>query len=83
MSNKIEDRVKNVMSAVFGIRPEEINKESSLDTIESWDSLNHMNLIISLEEEFNIRFEESEIETVVSYNFIVITLRAYIESNEN
>ena len=36
---------------------EEINEESSPDTIESWDSLRHMNIVIALEEEFNVQFD--------------------------
>ena len=43
MRNKIEDRVKRVMSAVFEIAEENIKDYSSPDTIESWDSLKHIN----------------------------------------
>ena len=60
MNNNIEKRIKNIMSLVFSISIEEIDDESSPDTIESWDSLKQMNLVISLEEEFNIIFSDSE-----------------------
>ena len=54
----MDDRIKNVMSAVFEVSPYQINYESSPDTIETWDSLKHMNLIIALEEEFKIQFTD-------------------------
>ena len=54
MGNKKKERIKNVMSAVFEIPEEQIKDNSSPDTIESWDSLKHMNLIIALEEEFEV-----------------------------
>ena len=49
------------MSAVFEIPVKQINDESSPDTVKSWDSLKHINLVISLEEEFEIEFTENEI----------------------
>ena len=61
MGNKIEERIKNVMSAVFEIPVEQIQDDSSPDTIDSWDSLKHMNLVAALEEEFNVEFSDGEI----------------------
>jgi len=71
MNNIIEDRIKNVMSAVFEIPEGIIKDDSSPDTIESWDSLKHMNLIIALEEEFDCKFSDSE--TIELLNFKLIS----------
>jgi len=71
MNNIIEDRIKNVMSAVFEIPEGIIKDDSSPDTIESWDSLKHMNLIIALEEEFDYKFSDSE--TIELLNFKLIS----------
>ena len=70
MGNKLEDRIKNVMSAVFEIPEEQIKDNSSPDTIESWDSLKHMNLIIALEEEFEVEFTDNEIFEMMNYSLI-------------
>jgi acyl carrier protein len=66
----MEGRVKKVMSDVFNIDVSLINNESSPDNIENWDSLKHMNLIVALEEEFEIEFDDEEI--VDSMNFALI-----------
>ena len=66
----MEGRVKKVMSDVFNIDVSLINNESSPDNIENWDSLKHMNLIVALEEEFEIEFDGEEI--VDSMNFALI-----------
>lgn len=66
----IEDRIKNVMSAVFGIPIEEVTDNSSSDSIESWDSLRHLNLIIALEEEFDISIPDEEVGNLVNYKLI-------------
>ena len=57
----MKERIKEIMSAVFGIKCEEISNDASTDTCENWDSLNHMNLIVAIEEEFSIRFLDDEI----------------------
>ena len=70
MGNKVEDRIKSIMSAVFEIPEEQIKDNSSPDTIESWDSLKHMNLIIALEEEFEVTFTDNEIFKMMNYALI-------------
>ena len=77
MENNIEDRIKNVMSAVFEIPIQEINDQSSSDKIVSWDSLKHMNLVIALEEEFEMEFSESEIPEITNYRAIKEVILSY------
>ena len=79
MENQIENRIKNVMSAVFDLQVGEINDNTALHNIESWDSLKHMNLIVALEEEFGVKLDDTVIETLINYNIIVATIRSYIE----
>ena len=62
------------MSAVFGVPSEEINSYSSMDTIESWDSLKHMNLVIALEEEFEITIPDDEAANITSYALIRVVI---------
>jgi len=69
-NNNIEDRIRSVMSAVFEVPVEEINEESSTDTIKSWDSLKHMSLIFAFEEEFETEFTENEIIMMLNYALI-------------
>ena len=70
MGNKLGDRIKNVMSAVFEIPVEQIQDKSSPDTIESWDSLKHMNMVVALEEEFEVEFTDDEILEMMNYALI-------------
>ena len=70
MENKKIARIKNVISSVFEISESDINDDSSPDTIESWDSLKHMNLIIALEEEFKVELTDNEILDMMNYKSI-------------
>ena len=49
----MEQRIKNVMASIFKVDISEIDENISPDTLENWDSLGHMNLIVALEEEFD------------------------------
>ena len=70
MNDSIEVRIKNVMSAVFAIPVNKIKGNASPDTIESWDSLKHMNLVVALEEEFEIEFIDDEINEMMNFALI-------------
>ena len=70
MDNSVEVRIKNIMSSVFQVPLETISDDSSQDTIELWDSLNHMNLIVSLEEEFEIELDDDAIIEMLNFKLI-------------
>jgi len=71
----MEQRIKNVMASVFNVEVSEINGDTSPDTIEQWDSLRHMHLIVGLEEEFGTSFKEEEIIEMMNYKLIYDTLK--------
>ncbi len=74
MKNKIEERIKNVMSAVFEIAVDKFDENSSPDNIESWGSLNHMKLVVALEEEFNVQFTDDDITELINMKLIIAVL---------
>ena len=81
MGDKIEERIINVMSAVFEIPANKIGEESSPDNIESWDSLKHMNIVVALEEEFNIQFTDDEIIELINMKLIMVIIREKLSGN--
>tara|TARA_X000000368_G_C23052462_1_gene722123 strand:- start:1563 stop:1787 length:225 start_codon:yes stop_codon:yes gene_type:complete len=48
------------ISDIFGIESKELTLESAPGDFPEWDSLGHLNLLSSLEEEFNISFDMDE-----------------------
>jgi acyl carrier protein len=70
----VEDRVRGVLRDVFGIDPASIGVETSKDTVEGWDSLQHLTVVLSLEEEFGIQFDDEESMSLVTYPLIVLTV---------
>ena len=71
----MKDRVFQIMSDVFAVPADSLNEDSSIDTIESWDSLQHMNLIFALEEEYGITLDDSVVAELTSVKHILEALK--------
>lgn len=71
----MKDKVKKIIANVFNLEFSLIEDNASPDNIMNWDSLNHMNLIVSLEEEFNVRFTDEEIGEMLNLDLIEITIK--------
>lgn len=71
----METKLKNVMASIFGVDVSYIAENASPDNIENWDSLRHMNLIVALEEEFSVRFDEEEMVEMLNYRLILLKLK--------
>ena len=66
----IEKRIIFIMSEVFDINKDLIKNDSSTNNLVEWDSMNHMNLIVALEEEFECEFDEEDIEKMINFDVI-------------
>ena len=77
-----EDRLKQVFVDVFGVDSNSIGEDSSVDTIEKWDSFNHMKMVLALEEQFDVRFEANQTVEMLSYPLVKLALSEHgIEFN--
>ncbi len=72
--SKQEERLKTTLAQALGCPAASIVETSSTDTVESWNSLAHLNLILALEEEFQVRFLPAETTEMLSYSAIRDTL---------
>ncbi len=70
----IDARIKDVMSAVFGVGAGSINEESSQDNIEAWDSIKTLDLIVSLEEEFGVTIPLEEVGNMTNFKYIKLII---------
>lgn len=59
--NELWDRLNNVFRDVFDNRKILVNERTISDDIEDWDSLEHINLIEAVEQEFKMRFKMKEV----------------------
>lgn len=74
-----QGKLRAVISAVLNVDIGSIGPDSSRDTIDSWDSLRHLNLILALEEEFGVTLPDEDGANATSYQLLVIVLRELLE----
>lgn len=70
----IDERIKDVMSAVFGVDVDTINEDSSQDNIEGWESIRTLDLIVALEEEFGVTIPLEEVGNMINFKYIKLMI---------
>ena len=71
----VRDKLFKVISKIMDVPVEHITEDSSPDTVEKWDSIKHLNLILALEEEFDVQFSDDEVVEMLSVELILLTLK--------
>ena len=61
---EIFKRLNEVFRDVFDDESIVVNDTTTADDIEDWDSLEHINLIVAVEDEFGIKFNMGEVTTM-------------------
>ena len=79
-AGSIPERVQRVLGMVFNLDPSSIGPETSIDTVEDWDSLQQLTVVLSLEAEFDLHFDDEETASLVSYPLIVEILKEHLGS---
>ena len=69
-----ESTLKGILADVFGVGADTIDDDTSVDTVEGWDSLKHMNLILALEAGFDVTFTEEQTVEILNYPLIKAVL---------
>ena len=74
MTSSTFEQVRNLASDIFGIPADKITAESSPETIENWDSMQHLNLVLAIEEKFGVQLEPEDIEQMKSIGAVAATV---------
>jgi len=62
LTASVLEQVRSMASDLFGIPTSKIDGASSPETIEAWDSVQHLSLVLALEEKFGLQLSPEEIE---------------------
>lgn len=65
-----DTKLKEVISNVLGVPIDLINDNSSPDSIDKWDSLSHLNLIMAIEAEFDVKLTPEDSMDMLSVKLI-------------
>ncbi len=73
---EIYDRLNEVFRDVFDDDEITVNEDTTADDIEDWDSLEHINLISAVEDEFGIRFKMGEVSSMKNVGEMVEIIKS-------
>ena len=66
MNNSVEERVKKIVVEQLGVKEEEVSNESSFVDDLGADSLDTVELVMALEEEFECEIPDGEAEKITT-----------------
>jgi acyl carrier protein len=59
---EIQTEVAAIIKDILDMPSLVIDRETSANQVEGWDSLNHINIVVAVEMRFGIKFKTAEIE---------------------
>ena len=70
------DRLQGIFRSVFDDEALVIRPDTTAKDVEGWESFNHINLIVALEEDFDVTFTTDEISCMANVGSLVTILQA-------
>lgn len=61
---EVLERLTTVFRSVFDDEEIVLKEETTAADIDDWDSLEHINLLVAVEQEFNIKFNMNEVSNM-------------------
>ena len=65
MSNKVKEIVETILEIEF-----DENQNPSTDSTEEWDSIKHLQLMSTIEDEFGLKLSDEDLMSLTSYESI-------------
>lgn len=70
------EQVQAVSADVFQVPAAQIMTGTSPETLEGWDSVQHLNLVLALEQQFGVQFEPEEMEKMKNIGAVAELIEA-------
>ncbi len=73
-STTMIDKVRQAVADVFGVPVDDLTADSSPQSVEAWDSMGHLNLVLALEQAFGVQLSPEDISGMTSVMLAAQTL---------
>lgn len=68
---EVKDKVIEIIAGVLEVKPSDITLNSTVGDFPAWDSLGQLNILQSVQDEFEIEFEPEEMMDIEDVNDII------------
>ena len=68
---EIRTRARAVLANTLKVNPDAISDNASQLDLSEWDSVRHMNVVLGLENDFDIEFEDAELPKLTSLPMLI------------
>ena len=76
MPSTVEERTRQLVAEVFGLPLDQVSRATSHETVEDWDSLNVLNVLMAVAGEFGVTISPEEAADFVSVEQILAVLES-------
>ncbi|MGJ0338606.1 acyl carrier protein [Aliarcobacter cryaerophilus] len=73
----MENKIKKILEEVLDV---EINENISSENCEDWDSMNQVNIVLELQDEFGIKIPMDDVMKLNSYSSILEYVKSKIQN---
>jgi acyl carrier protein len=74
----MEEKINQILADTLKVPLEKTTEDLTMDDVNNWDSLTHMNLIVAIEGELGIELSGDDIAEMISFNAIRSTVAKYV-----
>jgi acyl carrier protein len=75
--DEIKTRARAALAKALKVPAETITDNASQMDLSDWDSVRHMNVVLALENDFGIEFEDAELPTLTSLPLLVAAVEKH------
>jgi acyl carrier protein len=77
-NEEIKTRARAALAKALKVAPETIREDASQLSLNEWDSVHHMNVVLALENDFGIEFTDAELPTLTSLPLLVAAVEKHL-----
>lgn len=74
----MEEKINKILMETLKVSEEQAKQDLTMDDVNNWDSLTHMNLIVAIEDEFGVELSGDDIAEMISFYAIKSTVAKYL-----
>ena len=75
-SHPVPASLRDILADTLEISPEEVTSSLNTDSVDSWDSFRHLQLMLAIEGEYGVQFDPQQIPELTSVEKIQQALTA-------